>query len=258
MKWLRTIVVFDKGNVVAERDWATVHESYVRSIEAIEHPAGAGKFTLRRKLRLPDGQWKRNGVGYMRSSFLRQMVDAEKWQTEAAVELRRDRIQPTLRLYPKGDAHREPITSEFGSFDFQTVTKEGLRVVIEWETGNISSSHRSMNKLAIALASGVIQVGVLIVPSRACYEQLTDRIGNIGELSGYLELWEAAKAAVKRGLLAISVVEHDEITDDQSVPYLTVGNDGRAKKAKAKAATRTKAARAKAAKLKRKLKGGGE
>jgi hypothetical protein len=247
MKWLRTIIVFDKGNVVAELDWTAVHGSYVRSIEAIKHPANSEKFTLRRKLHLPNGQWKRNGVGYMRSSFLRQMVDVEKWHREAAVELRRDRIQPTLRLYPKGDAYQEPITSDFGGFDFQTVTKEGLRVVIEWETGNISSSHRSMNKLAIALASGVIQVGVLIVPSRACYDQLTDRIGNIGELSGYLELWEAAKAAVKRGLLAISVVEHDAITDDQSVPYLKVGDDGRAKKAKAQAA-----------KSKRKLKGRSE
>ena len=63
MKWLRTIIVFDKGNVVAERDWATVHESYVRSIRAIEYPAGSGKFILRRKVRLPNDQWKRNGVG---------------------------------------------------------------------------------------------------------------------------------------------------------------------------------------------------
>ena len=63
MKWLRTIIVFDKGNVVAERDWATVHESYVRSIRAIEYPAGSGKFILRRKVRLPNDQWKRNGAG---------------------------------------------------------------------------------------------------------------------------------------------------------------------------------------------------
>ena len=42
MKWLRTIIVFDKGNVVAEQDWAAVHESYVRSTEAIDHPSGSG------------------------------------------------------------------------------------------------------------------------------------------------------------------------------------------------------------------------
>jgi hypothetical protein len=58
----------------------------------------------------------------------------------------------------------------------------------------------------------------------------SDRIGNIGELSGYLSLWEGLKSTVERGLLAITVVEHDELTDDQSLPYLPVGNDGRAQK----------------------------
>lgn len=258
MKWLRTIIVFDKGNVVAEQDWAEVHESYTRSIEAIHHPAGTGKFTLRRAVHLPNDTWVRNGVGYMRSSFLREMVDVGNWQKEAAVHLPHDRSQPTLTLYPSGAEHREPVTSKFGGFDFQILTKNGLRVAIEWETGNISSSHRSVNKLAISLASGAIQAGVLIVPSRTCYEQLTDRIGNIGELSGYLELWEAAKAAVQRGMLAITVVEHDEVTDDPIVPYLPVGRDGRAKKAKAKAAAKAKVARAKATKLNRDLKGGAE
>ena len=248
MKWLRTIIVFDKGDVVSEQDWAAVHESYVRGIEAIHHPAGSGKFVLRRAVHLRKGEWKRNGVGYMRSSFLRKMVDVEKWQSEANVDLPRDRIQPTLKLYPSGVEHREPVTSKFGGFDFQILTKNGLRVAIEWETGNISSSHRSINKLVIALASGAIQAGVVIVPSRDCYAQLTERIGNIGELSGYLELWEAAKGRIDRGLLAISVVEHDEVTDDPSVRYLPVGKDGRAKKAK------TKIARAKAAKIKNKLK----
>jgi hypothetical protein len=74
-----------------------------------------------------------------------------------------------------------------------TTAPNGTKVAIEWETGNISSSHRSMNKLAIALGSGVVQVGVLIVPSRQLYDHLTDRIGNIGELSGYLSMWEGLK-----------------------------------------------------------------
>lgn len=115
-----------------------------------------------------------------------------------------------------------------------TRTPSSLQVAIEWETGNISSSHRSVNKLAIALASGVIQAGVLIVPSRSCYEHMTDRIGNIGELAGYLELWEAAKTRVERGLLAISVVEADALTDDRKFKFLPVGNDGRAAQGRAR------------------------
>ncbi len=74
----------------------------------------------------------------------------------------------------------------------------GMQIAIEWETGNISSSHRSMNKLALALGAGIIQVGVLIVPSRSLYEHLTDRIGNIGELSGYLSMWEGLKGHFKK------------------------------------------------------------
>src|ERR1700676_4038042 len=128
MKWLRTIIVFDKGNVVAEQDWAAVHESYVRSIKAIDHPAGTGKFTLRRAVRWPNDDWVRNGVGYMRSSFLNRLIGGEKWQREVGIEFPTARIQPTLKLYPERTDYREPVTSKFGNFDFQILTTNGLRV----------------------------------------------------------------------------------------------------------------------------------
>ena len=234
MRWLRTIVVFNQGQVVQDPDWTAVHESYVRSIQSIDHPAGTGELLLRRKMRRPNGQWQRNGVNFLRTRFLQHMVQEERWLPEHNVDLGRLRQQPDLSLFPSGEVYREPITSDFGGFDFLTRTGGGLHIAIEWETGNISSSHRSVNKLAIALSSGIIQAGVLIVPSRACYEHLTDRIGNIGELSGYLELWEAAKAGVERGLLAISVVEHDALTNNEAIPYLPTGNDGRAAEGRAR------------------------
>lgn len=234
MKWLRTIVIFDTGSIVKDADWAAVHDSYRRSIQAIDHPAGSGKLTLRKEKRIRADLRLCNGVPYLRRRFLDHIVNEEKWESEKAVDLHPDRVQPTLTLYPEGQEHQEPLTSKFGVFDFVTLGKNGLRIAIEWETGNISSSHRSMNKLAISLAAGAIDVGVLIVPSRDCYDHLTDRIGNIGELSGYLEIWEAAKVRVKRGLLAVTVIEHDELTDDETIPYLPLGGDGRAKKTKRK------------------------
>ncbi len=232
MKWLRTLILFDQGEVISSDDWKAFHESYVRSIVSIDYPAGSGSLTLRRKLR-QNGQWQRNGVKYLRSRFLDHMTGPEGWKAEGGVDLSRDRQQPAIRLYPSLEEYREPITSDFGGFDFVTTGSAGGRVAIEWETGNISSSHRSMNKLAIALANGVIDVGVLVLPSRSLYEHLTDRIGNIGELSGYLAMWEGLKYSVKRGLLAITVVEQDELTDDV-VPYLPVGDDGRARQGRAK------------------------
>lgn len=234
MRWLRTMVLFDKGGVISSPYWTNLHESYVRAIASIEHPRGSGSLTLRRKQRLPNNQWKRNGVGYLRKEFLAFMRDHEGWRAESDVFLSRDRNQPPLLLYPSLEEYREPITSDFGGFDFMATAENGTRVAIEWETGNISSSHRSMNKLAIALSSGLMEVGVLIVPSRPLYEHLTDRIGNIGELSGYLSMWEGLKGVVERGLLAITVVEHDQLTDSEDIEYLAVGGDGRAREGQAK------------------------
>ena len=86
-----------------------------------------------------------------------------------------------------------------------------------------------MNKLAISLISGQIQAGVLILPSRSLYEHLTDRIGNISELSGYLTMWKDLEPQVSEGILVISVVEHDSLTDDIEFQYLPSGSDGRAR-----------------------------
>ncbi|WEN14649.1 hypothetical protein PY254_15655 [Rhodanobacter sp. AS-Z3] len=234
MRWLRTLVLFDKGNVVSSSDWQTLHEAYVRAINRVEHPAGTGRLKLRRKARLPSGQWDRNGVTPLKAQFLRSMVMDEHWQPEGAFDISGPRRSPDVRLYPGMAPHEEPITSDFGAFDFITTAPSGTHVAIEWETGNISSSHRSLNKLAIALAAGKIQAGVLILPSRELYEHLTDRIGNIGELSPYLGMWSGLSSTVERGLLAVTVVEHDELTDDSAHSYLKTGTDGRSREGQRK------------------------
>lgn len=191
MKWLRTIVIFDQGEVAASPAWGRIHDDIVGAIQAIDFPSGSGLLKLRRKEKLPSGQWNRNGVGYLRRRFLESMVDHHRWQPEQRIERLAGNDPPTLTLYPSGQGHQEPITSDFGDFDLVTRIPDESLVAIEWETGNISSSHRSMNKLAIALSEGRLQAGILILPSRSLYAQLTDRIGNIGELSGYLAMWKA-------------------------------------------------------------------
>jgi hypothetical protein len=225
MQWLRTMILFDRGGIAANPDWQAIHSSFVRSIQSIDFPAGSGALTLRRKVQRDDGQWNRNGVVYLKQRFLHNIVQTERWQPESRVTVVRG--EPTeVTLFPSLQSHTEPVATGFGPFDFVTHGPNGLRVAIEWETGNISSSHRSMNKLAIAVKSGVVDAGLMIVPSRDLYEHLTDRIGNINELSGYLSMWKGMGESVERGLLAIVVVEHDALTDQGD--YLSVGNDGRA------------------------------
>ena len=31
MKWLRTLILFDKGDVLLSKDWHLLHESYMRA-----------------------------------------------------------------------------------------------------------------------------------------------------------------------------------------------------------------------------------
>ena len=64
----------------------------------------------------------------------------------------------------------------------------------------------------------------LIVPSRALYSYLTDRVGNIQELEPYLKLWKSIPC--KNGILEIVVIEHDATS--QEVPRIPKGTDGRA------------------------------
>ena len=98
-------------------------------------------------------------------------------------------------------------------------------IVAEWETGNISSSHRSMNKLAMLVSNGVIAAGTLVVPSRKLYVYLTDRIGNYNELEPYLKLWKSVPCRL--GVLEIVVIEQD--AESRDVPKIPKGRDGRAK-----------------------------
>ena len=96
---------------------------------------------------------------------------------------------------------------------------------VEWETGNISSSHRSINRLLLGHRQHLLIGGGLIAPTRKLYHFLTDRVGNLTELEPYFELWKDA-AGWKEGVLAILAVEHDGT--DPKVPRITKGTDGRA------------------------------
>jgi hypothetical protein len=95
-------------------------------------------------------------------------------------------------------------------------------IVVEWETGNISSSHRSMNKMSMLLSSGMIAAGTLVVPSRELYRYLMDRVGNVQELEPCFLLWKSVPCA--KGLLEIVVIEHDSTSYDvPGIPKLTSG-----------------------------------
>ena len=118
-------------------------------------------------------------------------------------------------------------TPEFETFDAHLRLSSGSGAfVAEWETGNISSSHRAINRIALGNIEGRIRGGVLVVPTKKLYPYLTDRVGNAGELLPYHELWKKWNALTGFGYFGIISVEHDRLSDDVSL--IAKGTDGRA------------------------------
>lgn len=99
---------------------------------------------------------------------------------------------------------------------------KGLPFALEWETGNISSSHRAVNKIVLGMLERAISGGILILPSRNMYKYLTDRVGNFQELKPYFNVWKNFN--IKDGFLAIIEIEHD--STDINAPLIPKGRDG--------------------------------
>ncbi len=129
-----------------------------------------------------------------------------------------------VKLIDAGGFAESPAVARPGAFDaWLSLEDEGLPpFVAEWETGNISSSHRAMNKMALGLVEGRLSGGVLVLPTRRLYTYLTDRIGNVKELEPYFPLWSSLN--VRQGFLGVIVIEHDrESWDVPRIPKTTAG-----------------------------------
>lgn len=200
MKIVDVVTLKSCGSYASSEHWKSTREQIHRAVLSCEWPVGSGSFTI-----YPESGKKRgmgNGVLPIKAKFVSELKE-KGWRIE-------------------GNA-KNAIDQRLGDYDAVLKGPEGP-IVAEWETGNISSSHRSMNKLTMLLSSGVISAGVMVVPSRKLYVYLTDRIGNIKELEPYFGLWRSVPC--ESGVLEIIVIEQD--AESTSVPRIRKGTDGRA------------------------------
>ncbi|MGD0913834.1 MAG: hypothetical protein ABR928_18205 [Terracidiphilus sp.] len=199
MKIVHVETVLSCGSYSGSTHWAETRAAIHEAAKKCDWPPGSGRFTI-------NPVRKGNGVRPVKKEFVKELKRLE-WTIE----------EPAKNL----------LDQRLGDFDAVIPGPEGF-IVTEWETGNISSSHRSMNKLTMLVADGLIAAGVLVVPSRNLYLYLTDRIGNYRELEPYLKLWKSVPC--KAGVLEIVVIEQDEESKD--VRFIPKGTDGRSKKVK--------------------------
>jgi Restriction endonuclease BamHI len=201
MKIVETHDVFAVGDFPKSEEWRSACVQVEEAIIATDWPHGSGKFTIYPQ----SGKKRREGNGVV--PIKKPCIDRLRrygWLTEKLPPLQRGVMNP-------------------GDLDALYQCDKGF-IGFEWETGNISSSHRAVNKLMLTMQLGGLIGGFLVVPSDNLKVFLTDRIGNIGELRPYLPLWSSIP--ISEGVLRIEVVEHDATSLD--VPRIPKGTDGRA------------------------------
>jgi hypothetical protein len=200
MKIVKIEKIIDSGNFSKSNDWQTVQEHIIQSIRSIEWPPGAGSFTLHDQSGKKRGQG--SGVKPIKKACMLKLQSLG-WQLETPVRIAAD---------------KRP-----GPMDATYIIGNHL-FCLEWETGNVSSSHRALNKIAMGILKNILIGGVLIVPTREMYKYLTDRVGNYPEIEPYFPMWHALP--IKEGILVVIAIEHDAVSKD--VPRIEKGTDGRA------------------------------
>lgn len=88
---------------------------------------------------------------------------------------------------------------------------------IEFETGNISSAHRSMNKLSLGVHNGELHLAVLMMPMHSLSYYLTDRVSNYEELKPYFSLISD---------VPFIIIGFDVEAYSSNIPCLPKGKDG--------------------------------
>ena len=145
-----------------------------------------------------------NGVFPIKNNFIKYLKD-RSWQPEVKMRL-------ALGMNP-------------GGIDVIKKTSQGI-FAVEWETGNISSSHRALNKIAVGIIQKEIIGGLLILPTRNFSKYLTDRVGNYEELAPYFPVYQ--NLSIKEGIIGVIAIDYDGL--DTSSPLIPKGKDGNAKK----------------------------
>ena len=92
-----------------------------------------------------------------------------------------------------------------------------FRAGLEFETGNISSAHRSLNKLCIGIEKRELDIAMLMMPVKKMSFYLTDRVSNYEELEPYFLL-------LKNFPFVVFGFDAEEYSKD--APPLPKGKDG--------------------------------
>lgn len=194
MKLAKTEVLIAGGPFSQSEEWETTLREIRTAIREVGWPPGSPSFILNPDKGRSRGQG--SGVRPIKTGFLSRL-ERFGWSID-------ERRNPRRFDAVKGLAN----DSIFG---------------LEWETGNVSSTHRSINRILLAHHERELTGGAVILPTREMYQYLTDRIGNWEEIEPYFPVWRSVRW--NNGVLLLVGVEQDGLSED--VPRIPKGTDGR-------------------------------
>jgi len=227
VKISHTTTIIDEGKFSNSEKWQEARNQIIQSIEDVYWPPGNNEFII-----FPEEN--ENGVSPITEQFEANLDSKPGWDSTGrrhfkSVLADRDMLDDVVGMLSEYyDDPVDIISSPWfdGAKKIQNGDKEQF-LAVEWETGNISSSHRSLNRITLGLVTGILTSGVVILPTRDLYHYLTDRVGNYLELEPYFLIWELLGSEVDNGVVEVIAVEHDDTGDVPAVGKLTDGMSNR-------------------------------
>jgi hypothetical protein len=127
--------LINAGSFGASRDWERIKEEVLTAIKRIQWPPNSGKFTLYDQAGKRRGEG--NGVKPIKDACMLHLKSLG-WDLETRVDI--------------------ATVAQPGPVD-ATCNVGGKLFCVEWETGNISSTHRALNKMALGMLKEILVGG---------------------------------------------------------------------------------------------------
>lgn len=152
---------------------AVAKGAYDEIIKAISHMVG----------NINNSKKKVNSASPIKNGLINMLHENYHWETEHHLQILKDNVSTENdKKRRRGQGGGIDVFKEFFFNDYK------FRVGIEFETGNVASVHRSINKLAMGLQSRELDMIFLILPVFNLAQYLTDRVANYEEIEAYFPL----------------------------------------------------------------------
>ncbi len=181
MRIVETVDIIHAGEFPETATWGRATADVEGAIGKADWPLGSGSFSLNpepgvdRRGR-PDRH--PNGVVPIKVPMIRHL-ESRGWETE------------TLPKLPVGFKGRDVLTT--GDLDALLLDLD-RHIGFEWETGNVSSTHRAINKLLDGITRGSLNGGLLVLAMRDT-QRYAHRPG--GQLRGDRTVFRVLGAAIR-------------------------------------------------------------